>query len=292
MVEVARRHRLPLGAQLGHRARHDRGVEVGEPDAAQLEQVAQHGAELVGGRVAHGGEAPVLDQRAVAVGPEVGLGVADVDDEEHGIGSSHVREALRRPRLAPVRHRAARTRHEGACPTTSSSCLPPMHAALQRMRFGARTVPGPDARVAARSSPARGPSCGAWRSSRPIRRCSRPTPTTRAEVERAEEWGDEAWQPMARRLLWRTFTMRPQAHDELPGGLALPAARARGARCWRPLVIAVERRLNAAERGRRRAPTCSRCPATSTASTAGSPTASSAARRSTPPTCRSPRRRG
>ena len=44
---------------------------------------ARHGAELVGRGVAHGREPPVLDELAVAIGPEVGLGVADVDDEEH-----------------------------------------------------------------------------------------------------------------------------------------------------------------------------------------------------------------
>ena len=67
MAEVALAHRGPLGPQLRHGRGDDRGVEVGEREAAQREQVAQRGAELVGGRLAHGGEAPVLDE-LVAVG--------------------------------------------------------------------------------------------------------------------------------------------------------------------------------------------------------------------------------
>jgi glutathione S-transferase len=33
----------------------------------------------------------------------------------------------------------------------------------------------------------------------------------RAEVERAEEWGDEVWQPIARRLLWPALARSPHA---------------------------------------------------------------------------------
>ena len=84
VAEVAGGHRLPLGPQLRHGASRRSRRQVGEADAAQLEQVAQRRAELVGGGLAHRGEAPVLDELAVAVGAEVGLGVADVDDEEHG----------------------------------------------------------------------------------------------------------------------------------------------------------------------------------------------------------------
>ena len=78
-------------------------------------------------------------------------------------------------------------------------------------------------------------------------------PDARAAVERAEEWGDEVWQPMARRLLWRTFTIAPAGDEELPGRLALPAPGAAPCACWRPLVNAVERRLNAADEGAVRA---------------------------------------
>ena len=60
VAEVAARHRRPLGPQLRDRRGDDRGVDVGEREPAQREQVAQRGAELVGGRLAHGGEAPVV----------------------------------------------------------------------------------------------------------------------------------------------------------------------------------------------------------------------------------------
>ena len=116
-------------------------------------------------------------------------------------------------------------------------------------------------------------------------------PEARAEVERAEEWGDEVWQPMARRLLWTTFAKAPGAMVSYQDGSRLPRLPAPAVRALAPFVVPVERRLNAAREGAVRAD-LSPCPATSTASTAGSPTACSAARRSTPPTCRSPRPRG
>ena len=40
--------------------------------------------QLVAGRPGAGLEAPVLDQALAVEGAEVGLGVADVDREEHG----------------------------------------------------------------------------------------------------------------------------------------------------------------------------------------------------------------
>jgi len=58
-------------------------VQVLEPVAAQPQQVAQGGPELVGGGLANGRETPVLEQLLLAERAEVGLGVADVDDEQH-----------------------------------------------------------------------------------------------------------------------------------------------------------------------------------------------------------------
>ena len=59
----------------------------------RLEQAAQRGPELVGGRLAHGREPPVLDQLSVTERAEVGLRVADVDDQQHG----HIECLRRRP---------------------------------------------------------------------------------------------------------------------------------------------------------------------------------------------------
>ena len=83
MPEIAPGHGDPLGLELGNRRGDDRCVETVEGVAAQLEQVAQCGPQLVGGRLAHGGEAPVLHQLLAPERPEVRLSVAHVDDEQH-----------------------------------------------------------------------------------------------------------------------------------------------------------------------------------------------------------------
>ena len=67
------------------------------------------GAELVGRRLAHGGEAPVLDELAVAEGAQVGLRVAGVDGEEHGRGTLDSRRRGRDPLRRPASHPASST---------------------------------------------------------------------------------------------------------------------------------------------------------------------------------------
>ena len=57
---------------------------------------------------------------------------------------------------------------------------------------------------------------------------------------------------MARRLVWRTLTMLPAGHEELPGRLAYPLPRP-AVLALAPVVNAVERRLNGAEEGAVRA---------------------------------------
>ena len=110
VAEVALAHREPLRLERRHRRGDDRRADVGEPDAAQLEQVAHRRAELVGGRLGHGREAPVLDEPAVAKRAEVRLGVADVDGEQHGATLSPPRQRQRRPAARGARARAARAR--------------------------------------------------------------------------------------------------------------------------------------------------------------------------------------
>ena len=129
--------------------------------------------------------------------------------------------------------------------------LPPMHAALQRVRFGTRTVPGLMLESGEKISGSRAI----------IRRLEElapepsllpADPEERVAVQRAEEWGDEVWQPMARRLLWRTFTLRPRAMKSYQAGsrFALPSP---AVRALAPAVNAVERQLNGAEEGAVRA---------------------------------------
>src|SRR3954462_4248803 len=134
-----------------------------------------------------------------------------------------------------------------AVPYSVVELPPPMHAAVQRLRFGVRTVPGltlesgeklfgSRAILRRLDEPAPEPSL------------LPPDPGERVGVERAEEWGDEFWQPMARRLLWRTFTIDPRAMPSYQEGARFPLP-APVVRALAPLVNAVERRLNGAEEG-------------------------------------------
>src|SRR3954452_9988129 len=87
---------------------------------------------------------------------------------------------------------------------------PPLHAAFQRVRFGARTVPAMRLDSGEKVSGSRAI----------LRRLEEiaPEPSlwpddgeARALVERAEEWGDEVYQPIARRLLWGAIRRCPEA---------------------------------------------------------------------------------
>jgi glutathione S-transferase len=80
---------------------------------------------------------------------------------------------------------------------------PPLHAPIQRVRFGARTVP---AMRLDDGEPALWPA----------------DPERRALVERAEEWGNEVYQPIARRLLWGAIRRCPQALVSYSEGSRIP----------------------------------------------------------------------
>jgi glutathione S-transferase len=108
---------------------------------------------------------------------------------------------------------------------------PPLHAPIQRVLFGARTVPAMKLDGGEKVS-----------SSRAILRRLEdlaPDPPlwpadgeARALVERAEEWGDEVYQPIARRLLWGAMRRCPGALVSYAEGstipLPKPAIRAAG----------------------------------------------------------------
>jgi glutathione S-transferase len=125
--------------------------------------------------------------------------------------------------------------------------LPPLHAALQRVRFGARTVPamtlGREQVVGSRAIMRRleelAPAPALFGSDAELR----------AEVERAEEWGDEVWQPIARRLLWPALMRAPDALASYQKGSTLPALPAPVVRALAPAVTRIERRLNRAGDG-------------------------------------------
>jgi glutathione S-transferase len=128
---------------------------------------------------------------------------------------------------------------------------PPLHAPLQQLRFGARTVPA--MRLAGVEK--------LVGSSAILRRLDeiRPDPPlfppdgeARALVERAEEWGEEVLQPIARRLLWAALRRAPDALVGYAEGarLPLPAAAIRAAA---PVVTRIEATMNRAVDGAVRA---------------------------------------
>ena len=118
---------------------------------------------------------------------------------------------------------------------------PPLHAPIQRMLFGERTVPGLRLNGEKLSG-----------SRRILRRLEelRPEPSlfpadreARRRVEEAEAWGDETFQPIARRLLWHAIRRNPGAMVSYSESakLSLPAAMIRMSA---PVIARGESRLN------------------------------------------------
>jgi len=112
-----------------------------------------------------------------------------------------------------------------ALPYRRVDMLPGIYPALQRARFGARTVPGMEFEDGTRVV-----------GSRPILRALEeraPEPALlpadgdlRARVERAEEWGDQVLQPLARRLIWAALRRSPASVPSYAEGARLPVPRA------------------------------------------------------------------
>jgi glutathione S-transferase len=127
---------------------------------------------------------------------------------------------------------------------------PPLHAPLQRLRFGGRTVPAmrldgekvSGSRAILRRLDELRPEPALWPADA----------RARALVERAEEWGDELYQPLARRLLWGALRRAPGALVSYSAGSAirLPAAVLRAAA---PAIVRAELALNRASEGAVRA---------------------------------------
>lgn len=123
--------------------------------------------------------------------------------------------------------------------------LPPaMHAPIQRLIFGKRTVPGLKLDDGEKISGSRAiiQRLEALRPDPPLYPSD---PAARAKVEEAEHWGDEVFQPVGRRLLWPAMKRSPKSipsyaeHSKLP----LPAFMAVASA---PLIARAELRLNEA----------------------------------------------
>lgn len=116
--------------------------------------------------------------------------------------------------------------------------LPPgIHAAHQRLRFGKRTVP---------SLKADGQKISGSRAIMRWLEEQRPEPPLwpgDPEVERAEAWGEEVLQPVARRVIWWSLRKRPDAMPSFLAKSKLPVP-AWAARLSGPVTSMVEFRLN------------------------------------------------
>jgi glutathione S-transferase len=128
---------------------------------------------------------------------------------------------------------------------------PPLHAPIQRVLFKARTVPAVRLDGGEKVSGSRAilkrleelaPEPPLWP----------PDGERRALVERAEEWGDEVWQPIARRLLWGTLRRCPEALVSYSEGSSIPLP-ALAIRAAAPLIVRAEIALNKASDGAVRA---------------------------------------
>jgi glutathione S-transferase len=128
--------------------------------------------------------------------------------------------------------------------------LPPMHAAVQRVLFGARTVPAVRLEDGQRIS-------GSMAIMRKLEEIAPEPPlfpadpAARAEVERIERWTDEVWQAVARRLLWVAFARSPRAMPSYQehARLRLPAAVVHAVA---PVANLAERKMNDATEERAR----------------------------------------
>ncbi len=119
---------------------------------------------------------------------------------------------------------------------------PPSHVPVMRALFGKRTVPGIRFEDGARVSGSRAIL------DRLEARVPEPAllpDRNQAAVLEAERWGDEVFQPIARRILWPTLKAHPEAAPSYAEGgkLRLPGGALRASM---PLIARAEIRLNRA----------------------------------------------
>src|SRR3954468_14700405 len=120
---------------------------------------------------------------------------------------------------------------------------PPLHAPLQRLRFGARTVPSIRFDDGEKLSGSR-PIMRRLEELSPEPPLFPSDPALRARVEEAERWGEEIFQPIARRVLWPAFARAPRAMAGYQEGQRNPALPESVLAAMAPVVTRIERRLN------------------------------------------------
>jgi len=120
---------------------------------------------------------------------------------------------------------------------------PPLHAAIARVRFGARTVPALQMADGEKIS-----------GSRAIMRrldelvpepAMLPSdPALRTRVLEAEQWGDDVLQPLARTIIWPVLARNPKAISSFQEHSSLPSLPAPVVAAGAPMITGVEKRLN------------------------------------------------
>jgi glutathione S-transferase len=100
----------------------------------------------------------------------------------------------------------------------------PGYSLLQRARFGAATVPGVEFADGRRVVGSR-PILRALEERAPEPALLPPEGDLRARVERAEEWGDQVLQALARRVVWAALRRSPRSLPTYTEGARLPIPR-------------------------------------------------------------------
>jgi glutathione S-transferase len=118
---------------------------------------------------------------------------------------------------------------------------PPLHAPIQRVLFGRRTVPG--LRLDGERISGSRAILARLEQLRPDPPLFPADPEARARVEAAERWGDETFQPLGRRLLWPALRRNPQAAVSYSESSRLPMPAAI-VRLSMPLIARAEFALN------------------------------------------------
>jgi len=119
---------------------------------------------------------------------------------------------------------------------------PPLHAPIQRVLFGRRTVPGLRLPGGERISGSRA-ILRRLEELEPEPPLFPADPEARARAAEAEQWGDEVLQPLVRRVLWWAFTHSPDSLASYSEGSALPLPP-RALRVLAPHLTRAERALN------------------------------------------------
>lgn len=115
---------------------------------------------------------------------------------------------------------------------------PPTHAPFMRARFGERTVPGIKFEDGRKIQGSRAI----------LRHLDTIVPEPRLagdeRVAEAELWGDEVFQPIARRLLWVAFQRSPRSMGAYQEGQKMPKLPTGVVAAMAPLITKVERSMN------------------------------------------------